>query len=174
MAELGQLPDHDIARWRVEADAIADFVDTRCWSDRQNSYARHADSDELDAGLLLGILFSYAEPNDARLVSTVDAVRRELAHGPFVSRYTGDDGLRGTEGAFLACSFWLAEALAIVGRRGDAVRLMEQLLALANDLGLYAEEVDQDSGEFLGNFPQGLSHLALVNAAVAIRRTETT
>ena len=174
LAEVGRLPDDDIEQWRAEADAIADFVDTHCWSDRQNSYARHAGSDELDAGLLLGVLFSYAEPNNDRLVSTVDAVRRELGHGPFVSRYTGEDGLRGTEGAFLACSFWLAEALALVGRRGDAIHLMEQLLELANDLGLYAEEVDPDSGDLLGNFPQGLSHLALINAAVAIGRTETT
>jgi len=173
LAELGHLPDDDIARWRTEAEAISDFVDSRCWSSRHNSYARYAGSDELDAGLLLGVLFAFAEPSDDRLVKTVEAVRRELAHGPFVARYTGDDGLRGTEGAFLACSFWLAEALALIGRRGDAARLMEQLLPLANDVGLYAEEIDPDTGEFLGNFPQGLSHLALINAAVVIHRAGT-
>src|SRR5262249_30969610 len=148
LAELGQLPGDDIERWRAEADAITDFVDSRCWSTAQNSYARHAGSDEIDAGLLLAVLFGYAPPNDHGLVSTVEAVRRELAHGVFVSRYTGEDGLRGTEGEFLACSFWLAEALALIGEREEAIELMEQLLTFANDLGLYAEEIDGDTGEF--------------------------
>jgi GH15 family glucan-1,4-alpha-glucosidase len=172
LCERGDLPDDDVAHWRSEAAAITDFVDNHCWSTQQNSYARHAGSDELDAGLLLGVLFAYGDPHNERLVDTVAAIRRELAPGPFVSRYTGDDGLRGNEGAFLACSFWLAEALALLGQRDDAVRLMEQLVALANDLGLFAEEIDTDTGEFLGNFPQGLSHLALINAAVAIGAVE--
>jgi GH15 family glucan-1,4-alpha-glucosidase len=172
LAELGRLPDDDISRWRSEVDAISEFVETQCWSRKHNSYARSAGSDEIDAGLLLGVLFSYAQPHDERLAGTVEAVRRELAHGPFVSRYTGEDGLGGTEGAFLACSFWLAEALAFVGRRDEGIALLEQLIGLANDLGLYAEEIDRDTGEFLGNFPQGLSHLALINAAVALQRSE--
>jgi GH15 family glucan-1,4-alpha-glucosidase len=174
LAERDHLPDRDIGRWRAEVEAITDFVDGQCWSPLQKSYTRHAGTDELDAGLLLGVLFGYAEPDDHRLVSTVEAVRRELAHGPFVSRYTGEDGLRGSEGAFLACSFWLAEALALVGERDDAIGLMEQLVGLANDLGLYAEEIDPGTGEFLGNFPQGLTHLALINAAVAIQGQGTT
>ena len=100
---------------------------------------------------------------------TVEAVRRELGTGVLLHRYTGDDGLTRGEGAFVCCSFWLAEALAISGQRTDAERLMGELLALANDVGLYAEEIAPASRAFLGNFPQGLVHLALISAAVALQ-----
>jgi GH15 family glucan-1,4-alpha-glucosidase len=168
LAGRGLIPGRHAKRWRAEADAIGEFVETRCYSADKRSYVRAADSDELDASLLLGVLFSYGDPRGGRWAGTIDALRRALTTGPFVRRYTGEDGLTGAEGAFLSCSFWLAEALARTGRLDDAVELMDELVELANDVGLYAEEIEPATGAFLGNMPQGLSHLALISAALAI------
>jgi GH15 family glucan-1,4-alpha-glucosidase len=170
LAERGYLPKADIVRWRRERAAVHDFVEDHGYSDAKGSYVRAVGEHELDASLLLGILAGYDRPDAPRLVGTVDAIRGELARGPLVHRYLGEDGLAGEEGAFLACSFWLAEALARQGRIEEASSLMDELVELANDVGLFAEEVDLTTGAFLGNFPQGLSHLALINAAVALER----
>ncbi len=167
LAELGDLPSRHTHRWRTELVAIADFVERRCWSEQARSYSRFAGSDELDASVLLALIFGYGDGSE-RTASTVEAIRRELARGPYVRRYSGDDGLSGEEGAFLACSFWLVEALAITGRRKEAVALLDRLASLGNDVGLFPEEIDAESGEFLGNFPQGLSHIGLIRAAAAL------
>jgi GH15 family glucan-1,4-alpha-glucosidase len=167
LAESGSVPAHNVARWRSEAAAARAFVETHGYSERKRSYVRATGEEDLDASLLLAVLAGYDRPDTPRLLDTVAAIRRELVHGPFVHRYLGEDGLGGAEGAFLACSFWLVEALVRQGDVDEATALMDELVELANDVGLYAEEVDE-SGAFLGNFPQGLSHLALINAAVAI------
>jgi GH15 family glucan-1,4-alpha-glucosidase len=103
----------------------------------------------------------------------VDAVNENLSAGfPFLYRYPpGQDGLPGTEGAFLPCSFWLVQALAHTGRRSDATALFQALLKNANELGLYSEEIDPATGGLLGNFPQALTHAALIQAALALRDT---
>jgi GH15 family glucan-1,4-alpha-glucosidase len=169
LAETGQLPDRSATTWRRESEAIRDFIEQHCWSEDKGSYVRFAGAEELDASLLLGVLVGYGDPADQRLRRTVEAVRRQLGNGPFLYRYTGEDGLRGEEGFFLACSFWLVEALARCDRVDEAGDLMDELVGSANDVGLYAEEIEPETGEFLGNFPQGLVHLALISAAVSIR-----
>lgn len=170
LADAGHVPAAHVERWRTEKRLVHQFVETHCYSDTQASYTRATDDDAVDASLLLAVLAGYDDAESSRLRATVDAVRRELADGSLVRRYVGEDGLAGKDGAFVACSFWLAEALARQGRVEEATELMDELIALANDVGLYAEEIDPESGAFLGNFPQGLSHLALINAAVAIAR----
>jgi GH15 family glucan-1,4-alpha-glucosidase len=168
LARDGQIPNAHVNRWRREIAEIREFVESRCWSRDKRSYVRCAGAEELDASLLLGVLMQYGGGPAERLVTTVDAVREELESGPLLYRYTGEDGLEGDEGFFLTCSFWLVEALARCGRPDEAAELMESLIALANDVGLYAEEIQPGTGEFLGNFPQALVHLALISAAVAV------
>jgi GH15 family glucan-1,4-alpha-glucosidase len=111
----------------------------------------------------------FDDPRGERMQGTIDAVRRLLQHGDFVYRYLADDGIAGGEGCFVNASFWLVSALARSGRVDEASALMARLCARANDVGLFAEEIDPRSGAFLGNFPQGLVHLALIDAAIAIR-----
>ena len=173
LAEAGILPSRRVGRWRDEAAQIRSFIDEHCWSDLKHSYVRFAGTEEVDASLLMMPIMRYTDPRHPRMVGTIDAVRRELGRGPLVYRYLGEDGLAGGEGVFACCSFWLVEALALAGRREEAVQLMTALLALANDVGLYAEEMSADSHEFLGNFPQGLVHLALISAAVVLGEAST-
>ena len=168
LAERGAIPGGNAAQWLREAEAIRAFVDERCWSPTLGSYTRSADATDVDASLLLGVLLGYAPAEDSRLRATTQRVADELANGALVHRYRAADGLPGQEGAFLACSFWLAEAFARQGRLEEAVALIDRLLELSGDVGLYAEEIEPDTGAFLGNFPQGLVHLALINAAAAV------
>jgi GH15 family glucan-1,4-alpha-glucosidase len=174
LAETRRLPGDRLARWREAACSIHDFVERRCWSDELSSYVRSAESAELDASVLLAALMEFPSDRDPRMSSTIDAVRKALGDGALLYRYQAEDGLGGGEGAFLCCSFWLADALARAGRIDEAADLMGELVGLGNDVGLYAEEVDRENHEFLGNFPQGLVHLALVNAAVSITRAQRT
>ncbi|MFJ4776520.1 glycoside hydrolase family 15 protein [Streptomyces sp. NPDC088762] len=167
LAAHRSIPDGHLARWQSARQEITAFIETRCVSPRRNCYVRSAGTEDLDAAVLLGHLYGY-DGDLQRMRATITAVGQELRHGPYVDRYSGEDGLSGSEGAFLACSFWLAEALAGTGRLAQATELMDDLVRLANDVGLYSEEIDAATGDFLGNLPQGLSHLALISAAHAI------
>jgi GH15 family glucan-1,4-alpha-glucosidase len=168
LGERGELSARHAAGWRREADAIRAYVDRECWSDELQSYTRIAGSRDVDASLLMLSLVEYADSRGERIRGTIDAVNRMLRHGDVVYRYHADDGVPGGEGCFLNCSFWLVSALARSGRVDQATTLMEQLIQRANDVGLFSEEIDPASGAFLGNFPQALVHLAVIDAAIAI------
>jgi GH15 family glucan-1,4-alpha-glucosidase len=164
LAEDGHLPDRHVAQWREQHARIRRWIEERCWSEELGAYRGWAEEDSLDAGVLRACRQGY--PECERLGRTVDAIRERLAAGPGLVYRTSEHV--GQEGAFVACSFWVVEALARLGRVDEACETMEQILPYANDLGLFSEEIDPESGELLGNFPQGLSHLALVNAAGAV------
>ena len=141
------------------------------YSSAAGSYTRSYGSQDLDAALLVLPLIGLEDPRSARVRRTVDAIREQLsAGGPLLFRYPpGRDGLPGTEGAFLPCAFWLVQALAGTGRRDEALDVFEDLLDRASSLGLYAEEMDPATGAHLGNYPQALTHAALVQAALSLR-----
>ena len=143
-----------------EADRIRGWVETECWDDERRTYTWYPGSEGLDASILLHAISGF--DRGERMSSTLDALRDELGAGPYLYRYTG---MREEEGAFVACSFWMASALHPVGRTTEARTLMDELVGVPNDVGLMAEMIDPDSGDFIGNLPQALSHLALVNAA---------
>jgi GH15 family glucan-1,4-alpha-glucosidase len=165
LAARGEIPDDRVRTWSDSAERIRDYVERECWSTSKRSYTFYAGSGELDAAVLLAARNGYCEQAKDRLDTTIDAVMLELARGPLVYRYSGQEGV---EGAFLPCSFWVVSALAYCGRRDEARELMDELVQLSNDVGLYAEEMDPTSRRMLGNFPQALTHLALINAAVSI------
>ena len=172
LAGDGLIPDRS-DRWRAAADEVREFVDSEGWDEERRSYIRAPDLRELDACLLTLALLGYHDPDSPQILGTIAAIERELREGPYVYRYLGGDGVPGEEGAFLTCSFWLVDAFAHTGRLDDAYALMDELVGLANDVGLYAEEIDPKNGDFLGNFPQALTHLALINAAVSIADAES-
>jgi GH15 family glucan-1,4-alpha-glucosidase len=169
LAEEGKLPRGESKRWKASRAEIEEWVESHGWSDSKQAYVFYRGSDELDASILLAARMGYAERHADRFDRTIAAIRRELAEGPFLYRTTS---LRDEEGCFLACSFWLVDALARRDRVDEARELMEQLLGAANDVGLYSEEIDPRSRSFLGNFPQALTHLSLVLAAVSVMRAE--
>ena len=157
-----------VATWRGLRDTIRDDILANGWSDKRKSFVQSYGSDALDASLLLMPLVGFLPPDDPRVVATVDAIGRELTEDGLVLRYRSeeaDDGLSGSEGTFLVCSFWMADALAMIGRRDAAQELFERLLVMRNDLGLLAEEYDPAARRQLGNVPQAFSHVGIVNSA---------
>ncbi|MFJ8677036.1 glycoside hydrolase family 15 protein [Streptomyces sp. NPDC093589] len=163
----------DIKRWRAMRDEVHREVCERGYDAERRTFTQSYGSAELDAATLLIPRLGFLPGDDPRVVGTVDAVRKELSHEGLVRRYSTEgsgsvDGLPGGEGTFLVCSFWLADALALTGRRTEAAALFERLLALRNDVGLLAEEYDPAAERLLGNYPQAFSHIGLVGTAFTL------
>ena len=160
--------DGPVERWRSVRDTIRADILENGFCERKNSFVQHYGGEALDASLLLMPQLGFLDRDDPRLAGTVGAIERELLRDGFVLRYATeevDDGVGGSEGAFLACSFWLADAYVMLGRTDDANVLFDRLLGLRNDVGLLAEEYDPVAKRLVGNFPQGFSHIGLVNTA---------
>ncbi|SFT96721.1 Glucoamylase (glucan-1,4-alpha-glucosidase), GH15 family [Arthrobacter sp. ov118] len=171
IAETHRISPRRRCRWEAARTAIAADIITRGFDATRNTYTRSYGSADLDSALLILPVTGFEPPDSARLRGTVDAVRAELSAGhPFLYRYPpGQDGLPGDEGAFLPCSFWLVQALALTGRAAEAAEMLEALLGIGGPLGLFSEEIDAATGALLGNYPQALTHAALVQAALALR-----
>lgn len=159
--------------WCRERDRVRDKLLAEGWSDRVNAFTQSFGSYELDASALMIPIVGFLPADDARVRSTITAVAEHLTdQRGLVYRYRGADGIDGSEGAFGICTYWLAEALAMTGEVQRAREYFEAMTGFANDVGLLSEEVDTSSGELLGNFPQGFTHVGLVNAAHAIAEAE--
>ncbi len=162
--------DGPVDRWRAVRDDIHAEVCAKGYNSEVGAFTQYYGSDGLDASLLMMPLVGFLPATDHRVRSTIEAIERDLTEDGFVLRYRATDahdvdGLSGHEGAFLACSFWMADCLFLIGRSGDAEGMLRRLLGLRNDLGLLAEEYDAEAGRQVGNFPQAFSHVSLVNAA---------
>ena len=164
--------DGPVDRWRALRDEIKAEVLAKGWNEKKQAFTQWYGGEDLDASVLMMPMVGFLAADDPQMISTVDAIQRELSVDGFILRYrpeeSGVDGLPPGEGVFLACSFWLVEVLALQGKRSEAKALFERLLALRNDLGLLAEEYDPIRKRQLGNFPQAFTHLALVEAAFAL------
>jgi GH15 family glucan-1,4-alpha-glucosidase len=161
----------EITRWKENRDMLHREICRKGFDKKLNSFVQSYGSKQLDASCLLIGLVGFLPPDDPRIVGTVEAIEKRLMKGGFVERYDTKktkDGLSGREGAFLACSFWMVTSLWLMGRETDAKAMFERLLALRNDVGLLSEEYDPVGKRMVGNFPQALSHIALLHSAFAM------
>jgi len=161
--------------FRRAREEVREEIENKGFDPELNSFVQSFGSTNLDATLLLIPVVGFLKPGDPRVLGTVAQIEKRLLDGGFLRRYdsaTNVDGLEGREGAFLACSFWLADSYVLRGRTGEARKIFERLLGLRNDVGLLAEEYDPVARRFLGNFPQAFSHVALVNTALNLTRAK--
>ena len=164
-----------VEKWQKAREAVHRAVESKGYDVDRGIFIQAFGYPAMDAALLLLPMAGFIAYDDERMIRTTDAVREELSENGLLRRYSdGDDGMEGREGVFLACSFWLAECLARQGRLDEARQTFQRALAVGNDLGLFAEEFDPATDEMLGNFPQGLTHLSLITAAVALNEIEGT
>ncbi|GJD30038.1 Trehalase [Methylobacterium adhaesivum] len=168
LAEDGHLPSSCKDRWARSRDRVADWINEHCWSEAKQAYVMHPGSDRLDASLALAVRFRFGSLD--RLTATCKAIDRDLGRGPYHYRYSGVDA---EEGCFLACTFWLVEAMALLGQGDEAAQKFEALVeVLDRNSGIHSEMADPSTGAYLGNLPQGLTHLALIQAAATLSGLE--
>jgi GH15 family glucan-1,4-alpha-glucosidase len=167
VASTLKLPER-IRFWRERADRIRDRILREAWSEQRQSFAESFGGRDLDASALLMVEVGFIDPNDARFIATVDALERSLCDGPYMRRYEAPDDFGKPETAFNICTFWRIDALARIGRRGQAREIFEVMLKSRNPLGLLSEDTHPVSGEMWGNFPQTYSMVGLINAAVRL------
>ena len=162
-----------VDEWTKTREAISDAILQRGWSENAQAFTQAFGSDDLDASVLMMPIVGFISANDPHMLSTINAIEERLTdeHG-LVFRYKSHDGLEGDEGTFLLCTFWLAQAQALAGEVERARATFELAIAYVNDVGLLAEEVDPETKELLGNFPQAFSHIGLVNAAWVISQAD--
>jgi len=165
--KIGEKLGHkkNLEHWRRTAQEIRHDILTRGWNSKRQAFTQHYDTPALDASNLLMSLFGFLPVSDERIMSTIERTAAELNHNGLLRRYIPeetDDGLSGSEGAFLWCSFWLIRNLIRLGRLEEAITLYQRLLGYSNHLSLFSEMTDPTSGEALGNFPQALTHLAVI------------
>ncbi len=158
----------DISEWRAIQRKIKTEVMKKGWSATKGSFAMHYGTNDLDASVLMLPLIGFIDIGEEKAVATIDAIRKELGRGALLYRYRAKDGLKKEEGAFLLCGFWLVSCLAKMGRTEEALKNFEELAGYANHLGLFSEEVDPDTRQALGNFPQAFSHMGLILATNAL------
>ena len=158
-------------RWRKARDEIREAVESEGYDEQRGVFVQAFGADDLDASLLLLPTGEFLDWDDERMVRTTDAIREELTEDGLIRRYKSPDGIGDREGAFLPCSFWLAECLARQHRPDEAREVFDRAVAAGNGLGLFSEEYDTRAGEMVGNFPQGLTHLSHIAAATALRET---
>lgn len=164
--------DAPLEEWRECRGTIKETTIERGFDQELNAFTQSFEGETLDATGLLIPLVGFLEPDDPRIEGTIDAIREHLGAGDGLLYRYEDDGLPGEEGAFFLCSFWLVNALTMVGRTEEAWALFETLLEYTSPLGLLSEEVDPETGRLLGNFPQGFSHIGLINSALYLRESE--
>jgi GH15 family glucan-1,4-alpha-glucosidase len=162
----------DVAHWRQKRDEVRSLVLSEGYSTERGAFTQSFGGSDLDASVLLLPLHEMLPFDDPRVQSTIDRVLEELTEHDLVYRYRADDGLPGEEGAFVLCTYWLVDALALSGRLDEAHRIFDSLARRANHVGLYAEQIDPRTGHFLGNFPQAFSHLGLLNSALYLAYAE--
>ena len=161
----------DVKRWRKNRDLLHKQICEKGFNKKLNSFTQSYGSNALDASCLRLVLVGFLPPDDPRIIGTIEAIQKGLMKDGLVRRYDpgkSSDGLKGSEGTFLACSFWMVTCLWLIGRKDEATKMFDRLLALRNDVGLLSEEYDAKAKRMLGNFPQALSHIALAHAAFTL------